>query len=104
MNTRVRTRLAMLAWLMLSQVALVQTGLLTALLSPRCEANCSDDDAEGRCPPSCGDCGCCAHPLRAVPPRATHTLVDAAPLLCSPSEPAAPRIGICSRIFRPPRV
>ena len=26
-----------------------------------CAASCSDDDASGRCEPSCLDCACCGH-------------------------------------------
>jgi|GEM_PF-1844356 len=30
-------------------------------VSPYCTQNCSDDDDQGHCPPTCQDCTCCSH-------------------------------------------
>ena len=40
-----------------------------------CVQSCDDDGPDGRCPPDCGDCVCCAH----QPPIAAQTFVLAPP-------------------------
>jgi len=38
------------------------TGALRLLASPECTQGCLDDDTQGRCADTCGDCSCCHHP------------------------------------------
>jgi hypothetical protein len=49
------------------------------VIDDSCVQSCDDDDADGRCPPNCGDCTCCTHPAPLIPAVTRLGAVRAAP-------------------------
>jgi hypothetical protein len=60
---------------------------LAHIVDESCLQPCDDDDADGHCPPDCGDCTCCAHPAPIIP-AATRLSVLSVTLQSRYREPA----------------
>lgn len=58
-----RSAIVLIAVLVVAQV--IGSGRLGAT---ECRDNCTDDDEDGQCPPTCSDCSCCTHLTPLVTP------------------------------------
>ena len=54
-------RLARLFALLIGVTLAMQGARALGFVDQSCVSACDDDDADGRCPPNCGDCTCCSH-------------------------------------------
>jgi hypothetical protein len=52
------------------------------VIDQSCAQTCDDDDQDGRCPPDCADCSCCAHAAPVVVTAMRVTVLPIAPELC----------------------
>ena len=77
------------------------SGAIVLLVPEPCTANEASSTADGRCPPTCARCGCCAQPVVPTP------LVIVSAQLIIRSEPPAVERGLASPepvdVFHVPR-
>jgi hypothetical protein len=87
-----------------ASLVLSQAGAFSTFAAVGCFDRCPDDDAEGRCAPTCDDCACCVRPPILGAPASATPLVVAEPRLLPSREPRAIQAEVAAGVFRPPRL